>query len=226
MRLSCPSYIIAGTYLENIAWLDRYAEIENIELLFYFFDEETEQLFLKEKTAIADYRAKGRFRFSVHLPDIVMPQHQRVLKLTADLAEQYVVHPPPKNVVQTAAMIQHWQQRYPDKRFVVENLIDRDHAALAGALPACGLCCDTGHLLINGHDPADFVRSHWPRIGEIHLHGVTAGRDHCGFDRKSDWFQRLAPLLHGFDGILNIEVFNEKNLTTILDVLRHYGLID
>jgi inosose dehydratase len=35
-------------------------------------------------------------------------------------------------------------------------------------------CFDTGHLLIGGVDPADFVRSHAERIGHVHLKDVDA----------------------------------------------------
>jgi inosose dehydratase len=35
-------------------------------------------------------------------------------------------------------------------------------------------CLDTGHLLIGGVDPADFVRDHAARIGHVHLKDVDA----------------------------------------------------
>jgi inosose dehydratase len=35
-------------------------------------------------------------------------------------------------------------------------------------------CCDTGHLLIGGVDPAKFVRDHHERIGHVHLKDVDA----------------------------------------------------
>jgi inosose dehydratase len=36
-------------------------------------------------------------------------------------------------------------------------------------------CFDTGHLLIGGVDPGDFVREHGSRIGHVHLKDVDAG---------------------------------------------------
>ncbi len=38
-----------------------------------------------------------------------------------------------------------------------------------------GVCFDTGHLLIGGADPADFVRRHGERIVHAHLKDVDAG---------------------------------------------------
>jgi inosose dehydratase len=38
-----------------------------------------------------------------------------------------------------------------------------------------GWCLDTGHLLIGGYDPVDFVRRHGRRIVHVHLKDVDAG---------------------------------------------------
>ena len=35
-------------------------------------------------------------------------------------------------------------------------------------------CLDTGHLLIGGLEPAQFVRDHGDRIGHVHLKDVNA----------------------------------------------------
>jgi inosose dehydratase len=43
------------------------------------------------------------------------------------------------------------------------------------ALSDVGWCLDTGHLLIGGTDPVDFVRNHGDRIVHAHLKDVDAG---------------------------------------------------
>ena len=43
------------------------------------------------------------------------------------------------------------------------------------AISDAGWCLDTGHLLIGGTDPADFVRRHGDRIVHAHLKDVDAG---------------------------------------------------
>lgn len=35
-----------------------------------------------------------------------------------------------------------------------------------------GICCDVGHLVVRGDDPAGFIEAWLPRIRQIHLHGV------------------------------------------------------
>jgi inosose dehydratase len=51
-----------------------------------------------------------------------------------------------------------------------EDAVERLMAA-SGA----GWCLDTGHLLIGGTDPVDFVRRHGARIAHVHLKDVDAG---------------------------------------------------
>ncbi len=41
-----------------------------------------------------------------------------------------------------------------------------------------GVCCDVGHLLARGGDPAAFVRRYAARLAHVHLHDVIAGLDH------------------------------------------------
>jgi inosose dehydratase len=57
----------------------------------------------------------------------------------------------------------------------VGTLIERDAAVqrLIGSSEA-GWCLDTGHLLIGGTDPLDFVRRHGARIVHVHLKDVDA----------------------------------------------------
>ena len=43
------------------------------------------------------------------------------------------------------------------------------------AVSDVGWCLDTGHLLIGGADPAEFVRAHGDRIVHAHLKDVDAG---------------------------------------------------
>jgi sugar phosphate isomerase/epimerase len=79
-----------------------------------------------------------------------------------------------------------------------------------------GLCMDTGHLLLEGEDPAAWFAGRRERIAEIHLHGVdrdSAARDgrlpdHRPIAAEAAWFKKLRPLLEEFDGVINMEVFS------------------
>jgi inosose dehydratase len=74
-----------------------------------------------------------------------------VAELVADLGLQLVVHPHAGTLVER------------------EHEIERVLAASEAAL-----CLDTGHLVIAGADPAEFVRRHGERIAHVHLKDVDA----------------------------------------------------
>jgi hypothetical protein len=73
MQIFVPSWIIPGTYLENIRFLEDKRAISGVELLFFLYDGETRQLFEREYAEIARYRS--RFRFTAHLPEPLTVDH-------------------------------------------------------------------------------------------------------------------------------------------------------
>ena len=75
-----------------------------------------------------------------------------VERLVADHGLTFALHPHAGTQVATAADI--------------ENVL---------AVSDVGWCLDTGHLLIGGADPAEFVRDHGDRIVHAHLKDVDAG---------------------------------------------------
>lgn len=60
---------------------------------------------------------------------------------------------------------------HPHVGTLVESAADVERALAATDVP---WCFDTGHLLIGGVDPAEFVRHHSDRIGHVHLKDVDA----------------------------------------------------
>ena len=221
--LSVPSYIIPGTYLENVRYLANFPAIRAVELLFYLYDAQTRELLIREREGLASRR--GRFSFSVHLPDDLKPEHAEILDLTRDLAERYILHPPPSGDDAFLRLVEQWRAQYGEV-FLLENLIDRSFEALAAGLPGLPLCMDTGHLLLNGARIGDFLRRYGPRLQEIHLHGVRQAADHRPFLETEPWFRELAPFLRRFTGVVNLEVFSLADLTECLGTLRSVGLLD
>ena len=59
MILSVPSYVIPGTYAENLRFLVEKPEVDGVELLFYMYDEEIRSLMMEE---IADIRQLRQLR--------------------------------------------------------------------------------------------------------------------------------------------------------------------
>lgn len=220
--LSVPSYIIPGTYLENVRFLESFAEVRAVELLFYYYDPETRELLLREREALAARR--WRFSFSVHLPDDLRPEHAEILELTLGLAGRYVLHPPPSGEQDFLHLVKGWREKYGEI-FLLENLIGRRFEALADELPGLPLCLDTGHLLLSGGTIEGFLRRHGSRLREIHLHGVQHGADHRPFQAAEPWFRELEPFLRGFRGTVNLEVFSLAYLSECLAALRDSGLL-
>ncbi|MFP4564668.1 MAG: cobamide remodeling phosphodiesterase CbiR, partial [Spirochaetia bacterium] len=198
-------------------------DIESVELLFFLFDGDTEELLTKEIAGIREESA--RLGITVHLPDDLTPEHEKIVELTSDFVRHYVVHPPPGNEDLFVEIVSSWRERYGD-RFLLENLIGRSFESLLerfdGKMP---VCCDTGHLLVRGESPSDFLARYGARIREIHLHGLDEGWDHNPFFSDEPWFVETAPHLEEFDGIVNIEVFKEDHLKRVLDSLRKRKLI-
>jgi inosose dehydratase len=60
---------------------------------------------------------------------------------------------------------------HPHAGTLVESATDVERALAYSDVP---WCLDTGHLLIGGIEPAQFVRDHGDRIGHVHLKDVNA----------------------------------------------------
>ncbi len=214
--LSVPSYIIPGTYLENIRFIDRLDAIGNIELLFFSFDEETRFLLEQELAGIQVF--EGRFSFSVHMPDSLNDSHRVLLDMLIPMAKRFVVHAPAADREGFEKRIELWKAHYGDV-FFIENVACRDYSKTMMSLEDVSLCCDTGHLLLDGERPVDFLERFWNRIGEIHLHGVAGGKDHQPLKGDEGWFREIIPYLERFGGIIHMEIFNYEKLSPMIDLL-------
>jgi sugar phosphate isomerase/epimerase len=222
MIVSAPSYVIPGTYGENVRYLASRDEIQAVELLFYYFDRESRDLFIQEKKLIRSYR--GRFSFSVHMPEVLVPDDEELIELTRDLADRYIIHPPATDIDEFRRLVESWRERYGEV-FLIENLIEGEFHEIAAALESFPLCCDTGHLLRSGAGVSDFLERYSERLLEIHLHGVQDGSDHRSFAMEESWFQEIVCFLKAYSGVVNLEVFSVQELDRIVAVLREAGLL-
>jgi hypothetical protein len=208
MILSVPSYVIPGTYAENLRFLADKTDVEGVELLFYFWDAETLQLIRRETPEVLSFG--GRFRYTAHLPDSVGPEHREILDVVGSFARSFVVHPPkePEALPAFVDLLDLWRADFGD-RFFLENVRVSSFNRARKALPDIPLCVDLGHLQMEGIDPASFVAelaADGRKIAELHLHGLAAGVDHKPFG-ADPWLIALAPFLRGFDGVSEIELF-------------------
>ncbi len=227
MIISSPSYIIPGTYAENVIFADKnLSDLSGMELLFFFFDDETEKLFINERKVIEKY--KQRFKFTVHLPDDIKPENERILDMTSEFAIGFVVHPPENITDEKISLLKKWISDYGN-RFYIENLIGRSAFSLIDRmddLPGYNpkLCLDTGHLLLNNQNPTEYFNRHFTNISEIHLHGVIDNKDHEPFNGNESWFLEMIPLLKRFNGIINLELFNYEQIKSSLSILKKSGI--
>ncbi|MDR0722347.1 MAG: AP endonuclease [Treponema sp.] len=235
MRLTVPSWVIPGTYLENLTFLKEQPAIKGVELLFFFYDRETQSLLHKEWKGILELQS--RFNFTVHLPEPLLSLHEELVEQTLPVTEHYIFHAgPPEDAPALAGLIASWGNRFNRGKnpFVLENTLLRKFEALLEYLPdEVGICMDTGHLLLEGKEPGAFYRRFKERIQEIHLHGLDHekaridGRlpDHRPLRLNEPWFQEAIPLLAAFTGTVNLEVFSWEEVLESLGVLQAVGLL-
>jgi sugar phosphate isomerase/epimerase len=230
--LVTPSWVIPGTYAENLRFLEDKKEIAGVELLFFIYDDETRAQLDSEWNEICRY--KERFIFTAHLPEKLLGEHEELVARLAPLVRHFIVHPPRENPAALARLLKEWGKRY-GALFLAENITP---GLLEALLPHLGedelLCMDTGHLLLDGKNPANFFNTYGKRIGEIHLHGLDReqaardGRlpDHRRLRGDEAWLLELLPPLKDYRGIINLEVFSWEEVRTGIEVLRNMSLLN
>lgn len=241
MELSVPSWVIPGTYGENLVFLADKTEITGVELLFFLYDREIKTLLDTEWKVIEEY--SGRFTYTVHLPDQVKPEHGELIERFLPLARYFIVHPyPPETVETQEKLLLSWAEKYGrgDKTvfggnpFLIENTLPgRQETLLRRLSPDIGLCMDTGHLLLERKDPAAFFAVQQHRVEEIHLHDLDHGEaardgrlpDHRPLGAEKLWLRELLPRLQDFPGMINLELFSWDEVSRSIGVLKDFGLI-
>ena len=228
--LSVPSWVIPGTYAENLRFLKDKKEIQGVELLFFLYDDEIKKLLDCEWDEIRGYRE--RFVFTAHLPEKLLPSHGELIGRLAPIVRHFIVHPFIENPQAQASLLAEWTKQY-GASFLAENT---NAGLLEAFLPYLdadpeinsGICMDTGHLLLDGQNPADFYKSRQERLREIHLHSVDRkqasvdGRlaDHRSLRKNEKWLLDLLPLLENYRGVINLEVFSWEEAMKSIEVLR------
>ena len=223
--LSVPSWVIPGTYAENLRFLENRKEIEGVELLFFLYDGEIKTQLDSEWEEILHYGK--RFVFTAHLPELLLPAHGELVARLAPLVRHFIVHPPVENPETLIQLLEEWRDRY-GARFLVENTkADLLEAMLPLPEAGMGICMDTGHLLLDGKNPADFFKKYREHIGEIHLHSTDRkqaaidGRlmDHRQLRGDEGWLPELLQLLEDYSGVINLEVFSWEEVRAGIDIL-------
>jgi hypothetical protein len=237
--LAVPSWVIPGTYVENLRFLENKKEIQGVELLFFIYNDEVKNQFDSEWDDIRGLRK--RFTFTAHLPELLLPEHEDLIATLAPFVRHFIVHPDAENPAGQAALLKSWKERY-GALFLAENIFKGNGVSCLDVLlphmdKDFALCMDTGHLLLEEKSPSDFFISrqdHQNRIGEIHLHGLDRkqsavdGRlaDHRRLREDDPWLLELLPLFKGYQGVINLEVFSWEEAEAGIEVLRKYQVLE
>ena len=225
--LTVPSWVIEGSYAENLRFLEDKQGVQGVELLFFLYDEEVQAQLASEWEEILRYRE--RFVFTAHLPEVLLSDHEALVSRLAPLVRHCIVHPAAENPAVQARLLAEWTERH-GAVFLTENTQAGLLEALLPHLETnAGLCMDTGHLLLEGQNPVEFYTSYRERIGEIHLHGIDReqaaldGRlaDHRRLREDAPWLPGLLPMLEEYSGILNVEVFSWEEAEAGIAILRN-----
>jgi len=224
-RLSVPSYVLPGTYVENLRFLDQQTDQRDVELLFFIFDDEARSLMRAEIRDIASY--SPRFGFTVHMPDTIAAAHEEILEATAGFSSNFIIHPPrtEPELPGFIALLDEWRGRYGEDRFLLENtrlanFYAADSALLESRYGPPGICADIGHLRMEGVEPSAWVAARAGRIAEMHVHGFDGTRDHVPFQSGEGWLDAMAPFARGFAGIIEMELFSWAELKTAREILK------
>jgi len=212
--LSVPSWVIPGTYAENLRFLENKKDIDGVELLFFMYDDEIKKQLDSEWDEIVSF--SGRFVFTAHLPERLLPVHNELIKKLAPIVRHFIVHPDINNISAQVKLLSDFSETFQIP-FLTENT---NPGYLDKLLPFLdknnGMCMDTGHLLLDGKDPANYFSEYGNRIKEIHLHGmnrekaVIDGRlaDHRSLRGNEPWLAELFLLLKNYSGVINLEMFS------------------
>lgn len=220
ITLITPSWVIPGTYLENLRFLDDKDRVDGVELLFFLYDDEIRAEFLRELPLIRDFAE--RFVFTAHLPDSLKEEHEELVELLSPLVKHFIVHPA-ADAAAGARLLETWMSRYGRRRFLLENTVPGRFEALLACFDGdAPVCMDTAHLLLEGRNPADFARRYGGQIREVHLNGTgeDGGDGHKPPRAEDLWFLELAPFLRSFSGIVNLELFSWDEVRQGIDCLE------
>jgi hypothetical protein len=211
MTIASPSYLVPGTWLENLEAVADLPWLGGVELLFFAFDEDARGILGRELEGIASF--SKRFSLSLHLPDPLGEPDEELVELTRPFVGLYVAHPP-KSVADAprwALLLGKWRERYGDA-FALEYTGRDAFAAAEAALPGLPLCPDTGRLALDGEEIAAWIASRAERVAELHVHGWKEGKDHLPLSPEDPWLPEVARLASRGNWRVNLEVFARASL--------------
>ena len=221
MTIAVPSWQVPGTWLEN---LDALADIEwigGIELLFFSYDKDARRGFEAERGQIAAYA--DRFSFSLHLPDPLGPEALDLVAATESFVGLYVFHPRSAAAGEWARIVETLCDSYGAARFAMEYTGAAAFVSGSECLSgAPGICADTGRLVLDGIDPAAWIRDRATSIAGLHLHAARGGKDHFPLGAEDSWLPAVASEAKARDWRVVLETFSLERTLASYDCLKRW----
>jgi sugar phosphate isomerase/epimerase len=85
------------------------------------------------------------------------------------------------------------------------------------------VCLDIGHLVLSKQDIEKSFDEWMEKTTIVHLHSVDGEKDHLGLDQMPlAQMEKIMTKLHGFTGIISLEVFSFSKLYNSMEVLERF----
>lgn len=243
-RLGTTSYIFPAGLLENVRYLG--ARVDDVELV--LFDDPVYGSNIPDIAtvrALKAYADDHQLTYTVHLPKDIGAEPQslwfaeRVITATLPLQPAaYLMHFDGRPLIGTpdATAITRWQGEarallaqivaiVGDPALVcIENLEGWNPDVFDALVEDAGVsrCIDIGHLWLDGREPLSYLEQYLPQTRVIHLHGIGTA-DHQSLAHMP--IATLLPIIdallaRAYAGIVTLEVFNEHDFTTSMQMLQ------
>ncbi|WP_448377228.1 cobamide remodeling phosphodiesterase CbiR [Fervidobacterium sp.] len=208
--IGTTSWVIPGTYLENVEYITKnFSQIHFIELLIYTWDTETYNLLEKEKKYLQKLAETKQIRYTVHLPTDNFYNVIRAFEYLEDALEieNYVVHPffDDFESEEMKKLLLH-------RKISFENLKEK-------FVHYKRTVFDIGHHLLGKKVDDKFLES----VVEIHLMGVEDEKDHqiVNLETLEEIYSLFSYKLFTTKYIC-FEVFSEEGLEESLNVWNEF----
>ncbi|NDV22672.1 cobamide remodeling phosphodiesterase CbiR [Desulfovibrio sp. JC022] len=234
-QLAAPSWVIPGTVAENCRFLA--GKVDEVALLFF----ETKSCLDYTEADLPLDLADCGLSFHIHHPlDLPWDEGgERVAEIVLALNSKaahlkpvaHVIHPPAAGL-EAAGQIRDFaavisRSSIKPGTVLFENIKENSLIGLTGVIADCGMkiCLDLGHILAYAQD--DLLRESGieGHVGMLHLNAPGKGGKHLGLEYlDSNGLETLGILLDllGKDGVVTVEVFEEKSFFNSLQLLSDY----
>ncbi|MGD9808964.1 MAG: cobamide remodeling phosphodiesterase CbiR [Deferribacterales bacterium] len=217
MFVSCPSFIIPASRIENVRYLK--GTVDEVELLYMCSLSEYDFPDGEEVRALAD----TGMRFNVHMPydrDLTKRSEWEFMAKFADVLRPLCAHTHTFHIQPEDEFFRglEWFRSETDMSVTLENG-ESDTASFA--LSDDDICLDAGHMLMHGQDISKLLSEYGERIKMFHLHGVNDGKDHQSVRYfPDDMLMQIMQFAKDKSLTVSLEVFNEADLKDSLTFLK------